>query len=90
MNEEKIKELFELCLRISNETSAHVHFDYTAKSDESSMCIYIFNDQGIIINHFVLTQFYEFKSESQSYENAKKYLLELLINGRCPLNESNG
>lgn len=88
MNEEKIKELFELCLRVSNETSAHVHFDYTAKSDESSMYIYIFNDQGIIINHFVLTQFYEFKSESQGYENAKKYLLGLLIDGRCPLNES--
>lgn len=90
MNEEKIKELFELCLRVSNETSAHVLFDYTAKSDESLMCIYIFNDQGIIINHFILTQFYEFKSESQSYENAKKCLLGLLINRRCPLNESNG
>lgn len=88
MNEEKIRELFELCLRVSNETSAHVHFDYTAKSDESSMCIYIFNDKGIIINHFILTQFYEFKSEAQSYEKAKKYLLELLIDGRCPLNES--
>ena len=31
MNEEKIKELFELCLRVSNETTAHVNFEYTAK-----------------------------------------------------------
>lgn len=88
MNESKIRELFDLCVRISNETSAHVIFDYTAKDDESSMYIYVFNDQGEIIKHFILTQFYDFDSEAKSYKNAKKYLLELLINGRCPLNES--
>lgn len=88
MNEGKIRELFDLCVRVSNETSAHVHFDYTAKDDESAMYIYVFDDQGEIIKHFILTQFYDFKSESGNYENAKKYLLELLINGRCPLNES--
>lgn len=88
MNKEKIKELFELCLKISNETTAHVNFDYTAKDDMSVVVIYIFNNSGEIINHFTLFQFYDFKSESQNYENAKKCLLELLINGRCPLNES--
>ena len=41
MNEKKIKELFELCLRIPNETTAHVSFEYTAKDDESTMCIYV-------------------------------------------------
>ena len=44
MNKEKIKELFELCLRVSNETTAHVSFEYTAKDDESTMFIYVFND----------------------------------------------
>ena len=69
MNKEKIKELFELCLRISNETTAHVNFDYTAKDDMSVVVIYIFNNSGEIINHFTLCQFYDFKSESQNYEN---------------------
>ena len=85
MNEEKIKELFELCLRVSSETAAHVNFDYTAKDDMSVVVIYIFNNFGEIIKHFTLCQFYDFESESQNYENAKKCLLELLINGRCPL-----
>ena len=88
MNEGKIRELFDLCVRVSNETEAHVHFDYTAKDDESAMYIYVFNNRNEIIKHFILTQFYEFDSEAESYENAKKYLLELLINGRCPMNES--
>ena len=85
MYEEKIKELFELCLRVSNETSSHVNFDYTANGDMSVVYIYIFNNSMEIIKHFTLCQFYDFKPESQNYENAKKCLLELLINGRCPL-----
>lgn len=85
MNEEKIKELFELCLRVSNETSAHVNFDYTANGDMSVVYIYIFNNSMEIIKHFTLCQFYDFKPESHNYENAKKCLLELLINGRCQL-----
>lgn len=85
MNEEKIKELFELCLRVSNETTALVNFDYTTNGDMSVVAIYIFNNSGEIIKHFTLCQFYDFEFESQNYENAKKCLLELLINGRCPL-----
>ena len=88
MNGEKIKELFELCLRVSNETTKHVSFDYTADDDMSRAYIYVFNYAGEIVKHFSLCQFYDFESESQNYENAKKCLLELLINGRCPLNES--
>lgn len=87
MNEEKIKELFELCLRVSNETTAHVSFEYTSKGDESVMYIYVLNDKFEIERHFILHQFYEFPSEAGSFEGAKKYLLELLINRRCPLNE---
>ena len=45
-------------------------------------------DAGEIVKHFSLCQFYDFKFDSQNYEDAKKCLLELLINGRCPLNES--
>lgn len=85
MNEEKIKELFELCLRVSNETTKHVVFDYTACDDMSRAYIYVFNDAGEIVKHFSLCQFYDFEFESQNYENAKKCLLELLINGRRPL-----
>ena len=86
MNEEKIREIFDLCLRVSSETTAHVNFDYTACDDISRVYIYVFNDAGEIVKHFSLCQFYDFESESQNYENAKKCLLELLINGRCPLN----
>lgn len=81
MNEEKIKELFELCLRVSNETTAHVNFDYTANDDMSIACIHIFNNSGEIIKHFTLCQFYDFESESQNYENAKKCLLSCLLMG---------
>lgn len=88
MNEERIKELFELCLRVSNETAAHVSFEYTANDDMSVVYIYVFNDAGKIVKHFSLCQFYDFEFESQNYEDAKKCLLELLINRRCPLNES--
>lgn len=88
MNEERIKELFELCLRVSNETTAHVNFDYTADDDMSVVYICVFNDAREIVKHFTLCQFYDFKSELHNYENAKKCLLELLINRRCPLNES--
>ena len=88
MNEEKIREIFDLCLRVSSETTAHVSFEYTAKDDESTMLIYVFNDKSEIEKHFILHQFYKFPFEAGSFEGAKKYLLELLINGRCPLNES--
>lgn len=84
MNEEKIKELFELCLRVSNETTAHVNFDYTACDNISRVYIFVFNDAGEVVKHFSLNQFYDLELESQDYEDAKKCLLELLINGRCP------
>lgn len=84
MNEEKIKELFELCLRVSNETTAHVNFDYTACDDISRVYIFVFNNAGEVVKHFSLNQFRDLELESQDYEDAKKCLLELLINGRCP------
>lgn len=81
INEGKIRELFDLCVRISNETSAYVSFDYTAKDDESSVYIYIFNDEREIIKHFILTQFYDFGSEAENYENAKNIFWRFLSMG---------
>lgn len=87
MNEEKIKELFELCLRVSNETSSHVSFEYAACDDMSKAYIYIFDHSGKIVEDFMLYQFFDAKLEFCNYEKIKKSLLEVLINGRCPLNE---
>ena len=81
MNEEKIKELFELCLRVSNETTKHVEFDYIVNGDMSVVYIYIFNDSRVIIKHFSLSQFYDFKHESQNYENAKNVFWNCLSMG---------
>lgn len=64
MNEEKIKELFELCLRVSSETTVHVNFDYTAYNDRSRVYIYVFNNALEIVKHFSLSQFYDFEVES--------------------------
>ena len=47
MNEEKIREIFDLCLRVSSETTAHVNFDYTACDDISRVYIFVFNDSSI-------------------------------------------
>ena len=50
MNEEKIREIFDLCLRVSSETTAHVNFDYTACDDISRFYIYVFNEHNLPCN----------------------------------------
>lgn len=87
MNKEKIKELFELCLRVSNETDKQIAFNYSANSDLSSLHLFIFRD-GLFAKHFTICQFYELESTKHDFENAKECLLEMLAEGRCPLNES--
>lgn len=84
MNEEKIRELFDLCVRVSNETQAHVNFDYSAREDTSEVYLFVFNARGEIVKHFSVSQFYDFNEED--YKEAKECLLKTLINGRCPLN----
>lgn len=84
MNEEKIKELFELCLRVSNETTAHVNFDYSAREDMSEVYLFVFDARDEIVKHFTVSQFYNF--EGKGYKEAKECLLEILINEKCPLN----
>jgi len=86
MNESKIKELFELCLRVSNETTVRASFSYVADDDCSRMVLHVFNDRGGIERHFTLSQFYDYVSEEQDFEEAKKYLLGILSTGKCPLN----
>ena len=86
MNESKIRELFELCLRVSNETTVQATFSYVIDDDCSVMMLYIFNDRKEIERHFTLSQFYDFESEKRSFEEAKKYLSEILAVGKCPLN----
>lgn len=86
MNEDKIRELFNLCVRASNETTAKASFSYVADDDCSRMVLHIFNDRGEVERHFTLSQFYNFVSEEQNFEEAKKYLSEILVAGKCPLN----
>lgn len=84
MNEEKIRELFDLCVRVSNETQAHVSFEYSAREDMSEVYLFVFNARGEIVKHFTVSQFYDFKGKG--YKEAKECLLEILINRKCPLN----
>lgn len=83
-SENKIRELFELCLRASNETTARVSFDYIAEDDSSRLNLYFFNDRGEYEKHFSLLQFYELGNGD--FEEAKKCLLKLLEKGKCPSN----
>lgn len=84
MNEGKIRELFDLCVRVSNETQAHVNFDYSAREDTSEVYLFVFDARGEIVRHFSVSQFYDFNEED--YKEVKECLLKILINGRCPLN----
>lgn len=83
MNEEKIREIFDLCVRVSNETSRRITFDYKIDDDETMVYLYVFGHNGAMEKHFTLSQHYEFKSDSCSFDKAKEYLLSILNEGRC-------
>lgn len=92
MFEKEIRELFDLSLRVMNETDFFVSFDITSHT----RCCYIsmlhskwspYKDyNGPYIIH-IDDDMFKAESEEQ-YELAKSHLLKLLIDGRCPLNES--
>lgn len=92
MFENEIKELFELCWRVSNETDAfvtfeiasHVHICYIRVKD-TGYVPYADCDLEVDI-HFNTNMFIE--EDKENFKKAKAHLLKLLINGRCPLNES--
>ena len=65
MNEEKIKELFELCLRVSNETTAHVNFDYTADDDMSVVL-------GQVTGNLILMQNYQHRIKPTKVNSTKR------------------
>lgn len=95
MFEKEVRELFDLSLRVINETdfyvsfriASHVHFcdinimNSKWEADKTSDANY-----SIYLNSEIL------KNESaEQCKLAKAHLLELLINGRCPLDvKSNG
>ena len=91
MFEKEIRELFDLSIRVMNETEFFVSFDITAHT----RCCYISmlhskwnickDYDGPYIIHFDDDMF---KAESEEqYELAKAHLLQLLIDGRCPMND---
>lgn len=92
MFEKEIKELFELAWRVSNETDYFVSFDIT--SHVHACIIYIMNSKweprkeidGIYTIYFDSELLKE--ESAEQCKLAKAHLLRLLINGRCPLNES--
>lgn len=85
MNEEKIREIFDLCVRVSNETSRRITFDYKIDDDETMVYLYIFGHNGAIEKHFMLSQHYEFEPDTCSFDKAKEYLLSILEERRCPV-----
>lgn len=92
MFEKEIRELFELAWRVSNETDYFVSFDIT--SHVHACITYIMNSKweprkemdGVYTIYFDNELLKE--ESSEQYKLAKAHLLRLLIDGRCPLNES--
>lgn len=83
MNEEKIREIFDLCVRVSNETSRRITFDYKIDGDETMVYLYVFGHNGAIEKHFMLSQHYKFEPDIYSFDKANEYLLSILNKGRC-------
>lgn len=83
--ENKIRELFDLCIRISNETTSHISFDYTVKNDESVLYLFVFDESDEISKHFAISQFYDSEERRKVYRKAKECLQQILSKGRCLL-----
>lgn len=93
MFEKEIKELFELAWRVSNETDYFVSFRIA--SHVHSCEVRVMNSKwgpGKKSDNSYTIYFDSELFEEESAEQcklAKVHLLKLLIDGRCPLNESN-
>lgn len=93
MFEKEIRELFELAWRVSNETDYFVSFRIASHVHACS--IDIMNSKwksgkrsdGDYIIYFDSELLKE--ESAEQCKLAKAHLLKLLIDGRCPLNESN-
>lgn len=92
MFEKEIRELFELAWRVSSETDYFVSFDITSHVHACITCIMNSKWEPRKEMDGVYTIYFDnelLKEESsEQYKLAKAHLLRLLIDGRCPLNES--
>nr|DAN12465.1 MAG TPA: hypothetical protein [Caudoviricetes sp.] len=91
MFEKEIRELFDLSLRVMNETEFFVSFDIAAHTHccyvevmDSKWKAYKEYDGHYYI-HFGNEMFKE--ESAEQYKLAKEHLLKLLIDGRCPMND---
>lgn len=92
MFEKEVRELFDLSWRVMNETdffvsfriAAHVHFcDIDIMNSRWKPGKYSDAHYSIYIDSELLE-----KESAEQCKLAKEHLLKLLIDGRCPLNES--
>lgn len=95
MFKNEIRELFELTLRVSNETDYFVSFSIASHVHSCEVCVMNSkwepgkksdNRYTIYFDSELLEE-----ESAEQYKLAKAHLLRLLIDGRCPLNaESDG
>lgn len=98
MFEKEIDEIYELCKRVANEVpTASVTFDFSGygldvrglkRKEDVRLPVGVF--KWDLYQNVSFNPFYE-KESRESLKIIKAFLLELLIDGRCPLNaESDG
>ena len=95
MFEDEIKELFELCWRVANETDAFVTFEIASHVHACYICIkdggYVPYTEYDFRTHIYFEKNSFFTDENkENFKKAKAHLLKLLINGKCPLNLEEG
>jgi hypothetical protein len=86
MKEEQIRELFELTMRVANETNHHVHYELSAMGSGTMLIlVHVNRVSGKIIKRFEVYLNYNLLSEQKrGYHAAKEYISGLLEDGRCP------
>ena len=88
MFEQEIRELFDLCMRVKQETNALVLFDFYSNTG----CTVYLNDKGFEENG-EFDAVYRISSENEilkddsmkNYQKANEHLNKLIKNGRCPV-----
>ena len=92
MFKNEIRELFELTLRVSNETDYFVSFSIASHVHSCEVCVMNSkwepgkksdNRYTIYFDSELLEE-----ESAEQYKLAKAHLLKLLIDGRCPLNDA--
>lgn len=94
MFEKEIDEIYELCKRVVNEVpTASVTFSYSiygvsvyVLKRKEDICLPEGTFKWDLYQNIYFNTFYE-STNRESLKIIKDFLLELLIDGRCPLNE---